>query len=68
MITKEGLIEAFGGPFTTRQKVTDALGYKSYKVVDALLDGLDRFGTRYWSEDIAERVLERVERYEKEDC
>lgn len=65
MITKEGLIAALGGPFTTRQQVVDALGYTDRRSVDALLRGLDRFRNRYWSEDVADRILEGVWRDEK---
>ncbi len=61
MITKEGLIAAFGGPFTTRAKVARALGYADDHSVDYLLKGLERFGKKYWSEDVADRILEGVE-------
>lgn len=60
MITKKNLINAFGGTFTTRKQVADALGYKDAKSVDVLLRGLDRIGAKYLSADVADKVMEGV--------
>lgn len=65
MITKEGLMEAFGQPFTTRTKVAEAMGWQNPQSADKLLYGLERYGKRYWSADVADRVLEGVKQREK---
>lgn len=58
MITKEKLIKAFGGEFTTRKKVADALQYKNPQSVDKYLKGLERVSkNRYLSEDVANKIL-----------
>ena len=62
MVTREKLIGALGGAFTTKRKIADALGYKDTKSVERYVDGLDRLGARYWSEDVADRIMEEVER------
>lgn len=58
MITKQKLITAFGGTFTTRKKVAEALGYKDPHRVDKYLRGLDRINnSRYLSSDVADAIL-----------
>ena len=58
MITKETLVKAFGGPFTTRKKIATALNYKDPKSVDKYLKGLEKInGNRYYSADVADRIL-----------
>lgn len=58
MITKQKLTTALGGAFTTRKAVAAALGYKNPASVAKYLEGLPKVnGTRYWSEDVIERIL-----------
>lgn len=59
-MTKKELIKKLGDPFTYRQRVADVMNYKNPHCVDAYLRGLPRVGTRYFSEDVAERILEKV--------
>lgn len=47
-----------GGGFVTRSQLAQFLGYASPKRVDRFLEGLDRIsGTRYFINDVAERLL-----------
>lgn len=58
MITKQRLIAAFGGPFTTRKQVAAALQYKDPKCIDKYLRGLEKVnGSRYFSADVADAIL-----------
>lgn len=61
-ITRGALTKAIGGPFVTRLKLAGILGYKSAKSVDKYLDGLQRIGSRYLTEDVIDRLLREVER------
>lgn len=59
MMTKQKLITALGGAFTTRKQIAEALGYRNPASVAKYTAGLPKInGTRYWSEDIADRIME----------
>lgn len=59
MLTKQKLITACGGNFTTRKKVAQALQYKNPASVAKYFTGLPKVnGTRYWTEDVVERIME----------
>lgn len=58
MITKQKLITALGGAFTTRKQIAQALGYRNPASVAKYVEGLPKLnGTRYWSEDVVERIM-----------
>lgn len=59
MVTKQKLTTALGGAFTTRKQIAQAMGYKNPASVSKYVEGLPRVnGTRYWTEDVVERIME----------
>ena len=60
MLNQNELVKRLGDPFTTRKRVADLMHYKDARYVDKFLRGLPRVGTRYFSEDVAERILQGV--------
>ena len=59
-MTKQDLRKAFGYPFTTKKQVRDAMNYKQYNEIRKFFYGLACVGTRYWTDDVIEKVLAEV--------
>ena len=57
MIAKKAFEKACGGAFTTRKRVADALGYKDPHSVDKYLRGLTKYGGRYFTEEVYDRIV-----------
>lgn len=66
MLSKSELIKKLGDPFTYRKRVAEVMQYKDAHYVDKYLRGLPRVGTRYFSIDVADRILASV-KYERSD-
>lgn len=52
---------AFGGDFTSKKQVLDAIGWKDYACVRPYFYGLPRIGKKYWTDDVIDRMLEDVQ-------
>ena len=54
------LRRAFKSEFITRQQVAVAMGYGDPHSVDQYLNGLQRIGTRYFIEDVAQAIASEM--------
>lgn len=63
MTSKEKIVAKLGSGFCTKRRIADVLGYKDARSVERFISGLERFaGSRYWSEDVADRIMGELER------
>ena len=53
--------KAFGYPFTNKKKVLEAMGYKRHSEVNEYFYGLPKVGTRFFTDDVIEKILGRIE-------
>ena len=64
---KKQLRIAFGYPLTTKRQVRDAMGYKQYNEVRHYFYGLGQYGSKYFTDEVIERIMGEV-KYEEEEC
>ena len=60
MFDRKKMKVAFGGPFTTKKQVMEAVGWKKYDRVRPYFRGLPKIGQKYWTDDVIDRMLDDV--------
>ena len=67
MFDRKRMKAAFGGDFTSKKQVLDAVGWKDYASVNPYFYGLPRIGKKYWTDDVIDKMLADVKYSDTED-